>query len=103
MKFQVMAIMLVTVLLLACGSNQMEQPEESRLLSVVTTVSPITSIVENVGGERILLRGIIPEGANSHTFDPPPSTARVLAAADLFIANGLYLDCLLYTSPSPRD
>ena len=92
MKFLVMAIMLLTALLVACGSNQIEQPEESSLLNVVTTVSPITSIVENIGGNRILVRGIVPEGANSHTFDPPPSTARVLANADLFIANGLYLE-----------
>ena len=92
MKFQVMAMTLLAALLLACGSKQIEQPAESSLLSVVTTVSPITSIVENIGGQRILVRGIIPEGANSHTFDPPPSNARVLASADLFIANGLYLE-----------
>jgi ABC-type Zn uptake system ZnuABC Zn-binding protein ZnuA len=87
MKFHVMAVALLATLLIACGSNKVEVAEESGLLNVVTTVSPITSIVENIGGNRILVRGIVPEGANSHTFDPPPSTARVLADADLFIAN----------------
>lgn len=61
-------------------------------LRVVTTVSPITSIVENIGGDRIALEGVVPEGVNSHVFEPQPSLARVLADADLIIANGLFLE-----------
>ena len=70
-----------------------QQQKEGRVpLKVVTTVSPITSIVENIGGVRIRLEGIVPEGANSHTFEPAPSVARVLSEADLFVANGLFLE-----------
>ena len=61
-------------------------------LHVVTTVSPITSIVENIGGNRILLEGIVPEGTNSHTFEPAPSVAKLMSQADLIILNGLYLE-----------
>jgi ABC-type Zn uptake system ZnuABC Zn-binding protein ZnuA len=61
-------------------------------LRVVTTVSPITSLAENIGGTRIALEGVVPEGANSHTFEPAPSVAASLAQADLFIANGLFLE-----------
>ncbi|MBM3941350.1 MAG: zinc ABC transporter substrate-binding protein [SAR202 cluster bacterium] len=61
-------------------------------LQVVTTVSPITSIVENIGGVRIHLEGIVPEGTNSHTFEPAPSVAGALAKADLIIVNGLFLE-----------
>jgi ABC-type Zn uptake system ZnuABC Zn-binding protein ZnuA len=59
---------------------------------VVTTVSPITNIVYNVGGERIALSGIVPEGTNSHTFEPAPSDAQKLAGADLIFVNGLKLE-----------
>lgn len=59
---------------------------------VVTTVAPITNIVYNVGGKRIDLHGIVPEGVNSHTFEPAPSDAKVLAEADLIIMNGLHLE-----------
>lgn len=59
---------------------------------MVTTVAPITNIVYNVGGDRIELRGIVPEGVNSHTFEPAPSDAKILAAADLIIMNGLHLE-----------
>ena len=61
-------------------------------LRVVTTVSPITSLAENIGGTRIALQGIIPEGTNSHTFEPVPSVARLLSQADIFILNGLFLE-----------
>lgn len=61
-------------------------------LRVASTVSPITSLAENIGGDRIILTGLVPEGTNSHTFEPAPSLAATLAAADLFIANGLFLE-----------
>ena len=59
---------------------------------VVTTVAPITSIVENVAGDRAEVTGIVPEGVNSHTFRPVPSDARTMARADLIILNGLHLE-----------
>jgi len=61
-------------------------------LKVVSTVAPITNIVQNVGGSRIELEGIIPPGTDSHTFEPAPGDARKLAAADLIVVNGLALE-----------
>jgi ABC-type Zn uptake system ZnuABC Zn-binding protein ZnuA len=61
-------------------------------LNVVTTVSPLTNIIYNVGGDRINLSGIVPEGTNSHTFEPAPSDAQRLAQADLIFVNGLKLE-----------
>jgi ABC-type Zn uptake system ZnuABC Zn-binding protein ZnuA len=61
-------------------------------LKVVTTVAPITNIVLNVGGDRIDLHGIVPEGSDSHTFEPAPSDITYLAEADLLIFNGLHLE-----------
>jgi len=61
-------------------------------LTVVTTVSPITNIVATVAGTEADVVGLVPEGANSHTFEPPPSTARALSEADLVRVNGLKLE-----------
>ncbi len=61
-------------------------------LNVVTTVAPISSIVRNIGGVRIDLYGIVPDGTNSHTFEPAPSDARILSQADLIFVNGLALE-----------
>jgi manganese/iron transport system substrate-binding protein len=61
-------------------------------LDVATTVAPISSLARNIGGDRIRLRGIVPDATNSHTFEPSPTDARHLAAADLIVANGLHLE-----------
>jgi ABC-type Zn uptake system ZnuABC Zn-binding protein ZnuA len=61
-------------------------------LDVATTVAPISSIARNIGGDRIRLRGLIPDATNSHTFEPAPSDAQTLAKADLIIVNGLHLE-----------
>ena len=84
----VLSVLLAVALAAGCGG---EEGGEGKL-KVVTTVSPITSIVENIGGDRIELTGVVPEGVNSHIFEPQPSLARLMADADLIIANGLFLE-----------
>ena len=59
---------------------------------VATTVSPITSIAAAVGGDRVRIEGIVPEGTNSHTFEPAPQVAELISTADLILINGLKLE-----------
>ena len=61
-------------------------------LIVVTSVSPITNIIKNVGGDRIDLTGLIPEGVNSHAFELVPSDVIKVNNADLVIIVGLGLE-----------
>ncbi len=61
-------------------------------LRVVTTVAPITDFTRQVGDTTIDLHGLIPQGVNSHTFQPTPRDVRYLAVADVVILNGLYLE-----------
>lgn len=58
----------------------------------MTTVAPITSIVSSVAGDLAEVTGLVPEGTNSHTFEPPPRAAKVLARADIVFLNGLELE-----------
>jgi len=62
-------------------------------LRVATTVAPITSIVANIAaGTPTVVTGIVPEGTNSHTYEPPPSVAATLEDADIVFINGLSLE-----------
>lgn len=73
---------------------------------VVTTVAPLTNIVSNIGGDRVKVQGIIPEGTDSHTFEPRPSDAELISKADLVIVNGLELEAPtleLAKSSKPKD
>ena len=63
------------------------------VLTIATTVAPITSIVANIAGEtNTVISGIVPEGTNSHTFEPKPSDAKTLETADIVFINGLVLE-----------
>jgi ABC-type Zn uptake system ZnuABC Zn-binding protein ZnuA len=82
-------VLAATLLLSACGSD----PEASDgRLDVATTVAPITSIAANIGGDRVDVTGIVPEGTNSHTFEPAPQVAELLSTADIVFVNGLQLE-----------
>lgn len=83
---------ILLLLLAACAAPTPPPAAPTGKLRVVTTVSPIANIIHNVGGDRIELTGIVPEGVNSHTFEPAPSDARLLAQADLIFVNGLFLE-----------
>jgi ABC-type Zn uptake system ZnuABC Zn-binding protein ZnuA len=61
-------------------------------LDVVASVSPIISIVKNIGGDRIELTGLVPEGVNSHTFELVPSDVIKVNNANLVVINGLGLE-----------
>lgn len=64
---------------------------ESRL-KVVTTVAPHADLVREIAGDRVELVQMIPDGTDSHTFEPRVSDARFLSEADLIILNGLHLE-----------
>jgi ABC-type Zn uptake system ZnuABC Zn-binding protein ZnuA len=84
---QALAVAVAAGLLVAC-----DEAADDGTVQVVTTVSPITNIVQNVGGELVTVTGIVPEGTNSHTFEPAPSDARAIAQADVVFMNGLHLE-----------
>ncbi len=94
---------------------------EGRPLRVATTVAPLTSIIANIAaGTPTVVSGVVPEGTNSHTYEPPPSVAATLEQADIVFLNGLGLEdptrtlaeanaadgsvrCELGTAVLPRD
>src|SRR5256886_14798214 len=61
-------------------------------LYVATTVAPLTDMVRQVGGDMLHVHGLVPEGVNSHTFQPAPGDVQYLAQADLVVLNGLQLE-----------
>jgi ABC-type Zn uptake system ZnuABC Zn-binding protein ZnuA len=74
------------------GAGSATSANEEGRLQVATTVAPITSIVANIVGDRADVEGIVPEGTNSHTFEPQPSVAELLSTADVLYVNGLQLE-----------
>ena len=91
-----------TAATLAQAGNQTQQNKPL----VVTTVAPLTNIVSNIAGDRVRVQGVIPEGTDSHTFEPRPSDADLLSKADLIFVNGLRLEVptvKLAQASKPKD
>jgi ABC-type Zn uptake system ZnuABC Zn-binding protein ZnuA len=88
-----LVLSLALVALAACGNDDDgDTGAEAGTLRVVTTVAPLRNIVENVVGDRATVVGLVPDGADSHTFEPPPSAVVEIERADIIIINGLNLE-----------
>lgn len=83
---------LAALALAGCAGSDAGGDSGGHGLAVVTTVAPITSIAANIGGDKVSITGLVPEGTNSHTFEPPPSASAVLSKADVVFLNGLQLE-----------
>ncbi|QBI19495.1 zinc ABC transporter substrate-binding protein [Egibacter rhizosphaerae] len=68
-----------------------EQADDGGLL-VVSSVAPIAEPIERVLGDRGEVATLVPDGADSHTYEPSPSDVAPLSEADAFIGNGLGLN-----------
>jgi ABC-type Zn uptake system ZnuABC Zn-binding protein ZnuA len=89
-------VLALALTVVGCGSDDSSVDNSSasakHRLSIATTVAPITSIVASIGGDRVKITGIVPEGTNSHTFEPKPSVAELLSQIDVLYINGLKLE-----------
>lgn len=82
---------LCVVILVFASTGSASSNADGRL-KIVTTVSPITNIVQNIGGVYITVTGVVPDGTDSHTFEPVPTDVKILRSADMIIMNGLDLE-----------
>jgi len=68
------------------GTMYDEQPPA---LNVVVTFNALYEFASVVGGERVSVSQIIPDGADAHHFEPVARDLAALQYADIFIMNGL--------------
>jgi zinc transport system substrate-binding protein len=88
-------ILILTVALSACSAEKKqlpEQPQNPNKLQVVVSFNAMGELARAVGGDKIELRTIIPDGAEPHDFDPKASDLASLAQARVFIINGFGLE-----------
>ncbi|WP_326556160.1 anchored repeat ABC transporter, substrate-binding protein [Micromonospora sp. NBC_01796] len=61
-------------------------------IQVVTTTGILADLVRNVGGDRVLVDSIVPDSADSHTYEPTLRDVRNIVYADLAFSNYLLLE-----------
>jgi zinc/manganese transport system substrate-binding protein/manganese/iron transport system substrate-binding protein len=77
----------------ACGAPSASAPSSGvGPVRVLTSVSVLADLIEQVGGERVAVEALVPSGADPFTYQPAPREVLTAAAADLVLFNGLGLD-----------
>lgn len=89
-----LVVMLVALLAVvaACGGTTGSPAASNSGYRVVATTSVFADLARLVLGDTVQIDSIIPAGIDVHTFEPAPSDAAKIAAADLILMNGLGLD-----------
>lgn len=67
------------------------EPEQEPLL-VVASIYPMQYFAERVGGDRVDVVGLVPPGAEGHTFELTARDLAMIADADLIAMNGAELE-----------
>lgn len=79
------------LLLSACGGDDAasETPENPDAEVVAAaTLPPYVDLVEQIGGDRVEVRAVVPAGVDGHTYEPTPGDVRNVADADLVVMPG---------------
>jgi len=65
-------------------------------LRVVTTTNIVTDVVASIAGEEVQLTGLVPWGADPHTYQPTAGDLRAMVDADVVFINGAGLEQSIY-------
>lgn len=94
----IVLLLLVSLLLSACSPAAGESADDAlanRPIRAVATTGMITDIVQNVGGERVSVTGLMGPGVDPHLYKATESNVTTLQNADIIFYNGLHLEALL--------
>ena len=101
MRLERVALFLVamTAVLSGCAKQELGPVDAGELadrtIAVVTTTGMITDIVENVGGDRVAVTGLMGPGVDPHLYKASERDVIDLAEADVVFYNGLHLEARL--------
>ncbi len=86
-----MRITIFTALLflMACGTNEEATNQTEKKLSVVASASIFADMAQNITGDLIEVKTIVPIGSDPHLHEATPRDARLVSKADLILRNGL--------------
>lgn len=86
-------ILIMAGLFVGCGgSEQRDEELSSRVINVVTTTGMISDAVENVGGSRLQVTGLMGPGVDPHLYKASAGDVTRMQEADIVFYNGLHLE-----------
>jgi zinc transport system substrate-binding protein len=84
-------IVLASVVVTAFSSILQERTETNKI-KVVTTFYPLTFFAQQIGGDEVIIKQLIPNNTEAHSWQPSFSDISAVDEADMIIYNGASLD-----------
>lgn len=82
----IVSITILVLVLAACGSGASDTEEEnSGTTTIYTTVFPLKSFIEQIGGDTLDVETIYPNGVDMHSYEPTQKDMLDFADGDLFV------------------
>ena len=85
---RISAIALVFLLLSTSWNNS----KAASSVRVIATTTIVADLVEQVGGDRVVVESLMADGVDPHSYRATPRDIDRLVRADLIVANGLHLE-----------
>lgn len=85
---QIIQVVLIFILFFSCKDAK---PKDNKL-HIVTTTSMITDLVQNIGGDKVTVQGLMGAGVDPHLYKASEGDVSKLADADMIIYSGLHLE-----------
>jgi len=86
-------VTVLTLSLAACGKGDSEKSSDHKgKLEVKTTVYPLKSFAQQIGGKYVDVESVYPNGVDPHTYDPSQKQMVDISKSDLFVYTGDNLD-----------
>ncbi len=76
----------------ACNDGDDPPSDDTPTLSVIASTELIAEWVQRVGGEQVVVRALVPPGADAHTLELTTGDIREVSEADIVIINGAGLE-----------
>lgn len=91
--FILLFVAILTLSLAACGKSDSDQSSNHKgKLEIKTTVYPLKSFVQQIGGKHVDVKSVYPNGVDPHTYDPSQKQMVDIGKSDLFLYTGDNLD-----------
>ncbi len=81
-------ILSIVILFLSCKNTS----ENNGKLKVVTTITMLTDLVKNIGGDAIEVQGLMGAGVDPHLYKASEGDVSKLSNADIIFYSGLHLE-----------
>lgn len=85
---QLILIVLVCASFVSCKSDK---PTDGKF-HIVTTTSMITDLVQNIGGDKVVVQGLMGAGVDPHLYKASEGDVSKLFNADMILYSGLHLE-----------